>query len=372
MKAVYIHIPFCASICTYCDFCKFYYHVPWVKPYLEALKQEITLNYQNELVTTLYVGGGTPSVLSLEELQDLFQVIQCLSLESCQEFTFECNIENITEEKALFLYQNGVNRISLGVETFHEKYLSFLNRHHSPTEVKEKIAMLKRIGFTNINVDLIYALPGQTLEEIMEDVALFLALDIPHISMYSLMIEPNTILGIHHTEAIDEDMDAMMYARITQLLQQNGYTHYEISNFSKPGYASKHNLVYWNNLEYYGFGVGASGYVNGVRYQNTRNIEKYLKGIVREEEVLLSKQDQMEDEFMLGLRKIEGVSKSGFLKKYQLSVEHISIIKRLLYEGKLKQNHEYIYIPEKDLYVSNRVLSELIGCEEDEWNCTSG
>lgn len=370
-KSVYIHIPFCNTICTYCDFCKFYYQKKWIAPYLSHLKKEIEQNYKQEPIRTLYIGGGTPSALSKEELNELFTCIQVLDLSQCEEFTFECNIESITEEKAQFLYEHQVNRISIGVETFHPKHLKTLNRNHTKQEVKQKINMLKQIGFQNINVDFIYALPNETLEEVKEDIKLFLELDIPHISTYSLMIEPSTILGIQKTIPINSDLDAKMYQEICNTLKEHGFKHYEISNFTRPGYASKHNLVYWNNEEYYGFGVGASGHIEKKRYDNTRNISKYLTGITKQTESFVTRQEQIENECILGFRKIEGISKKKFIQKYQYPLEQYSIIKKLLQEGKLEQNETHIYIKEENLYTSNGILCELIGCEEFErnYNC---
>lgn len=359
--SVYIHIPFCTSICTYCDFCKFYYNKKWVSEYLKVLKNEIQINYQGEEVNTLYIGGGTPSSISMEELDKLFQIIQTLDLSKCMEFTFECNIENITKEKALFLLKHGVNRISLGIETFHSKYLTFLNRHHKLEEVEKKIKMLKKIGFFNINVDLIYALPGESIKEIKEDIKQFLKLDIPHISTYSLMIESGTILGIQKIEPIDSEMDALMYEEIEKDLTSNGFMHYEISNFAKKGFESKHNLVYWNNEEYYGFGIGASGYINQIRYDNTRNWNCYLNGIYCKEFHKLTISEMIENEFILGFRKIDGISLTHFYHKYHKEITDYPIIKKLLKEGKLVIENGNLKIKKEYIYISNQILCQLLG-----------
>lgn len=361
MKSVYIHIPFCTSICTYCDFPKFFYRSDWVKRYLIELEKEIVKYYKFEKVETLYIGGGTPSALTLEELKQLFSILQIFDLSECIEFTFECNIENITEEKAVLLKQFGVNRISIGVETFHQKYLQFLNRHHQTEEVKEKIEMLKKIGFSNINVDLIYALPNETLKEVEEDIETFLQLDIPHISTYSLMIEPHTILGVQEVKQIEEELDYAMYQKIEDILKQNGFHHYEVSNFSLTEFESKHNLVYWNNLEYYGFGLGAAGYIDGVRYENTRKWNQYLSGNYREEFHKLSINEIIENELILGLRKLEGISLLEFEKKYHRNLKKYSVIKDLLREGELVEKDGNIKIDKQFIYVSNQILYRLIG-----------
>ncbi len=360
-RSIYIHIPFCQSICSYCDFSKFYYRKDWVRAYLKQLEIEVNTYYQNDPVYTIYVGGGTPSVLSLDELKALFSIIDVFDISEVQEFTFECNIENITEEKARFLIEHGVTRISVGVETFLDQYLGFLNRHHTIGEVKEKIEMLKKIGFSNINVDLIYAIPNETLEELKFDLDSFLELDIPHISIYSLMIEPHTMLGIRKVDEISEDLDYEMYEMIEQVLTDHGFVHYEISNFGRPEYFSKHNLVYWDNQEYYGFGLGASGYVDGVRYDNTRNFSEYIKGNVRKESHQLSVDEMISNELILGFRKLDGISIKGFRLKYGVDICTYSIIKQLLKEGKLVIESGNIKIEKSYIYVSNQILCQLIG-----------
>ena len=269
---IYIHIPFCNSICSYCDFCKFLYNKKWVDNYLNALQKEINKNYKNELVRTIYIGGGTPSSLNIGELNKLFDIIKIFKKDKKIEFTFECNIEDINEPKLELLKNNGVNRISIGVESFNDKYLKFLGRNYKSKDIMNRIDLVKKY-FDNINIDLIYALPNQTLEELESDIDKFLSLDIDHISTYSLIIEPNTKLYINKTKNIDEEKDFEMYNLICNKLKNKGYNHYEISNFSKESFESKHNLIYWNNLEYYGFGAGASGYINNIRYDNTRNLQ---------------------------------------------------------------------------------------------------
>lgn len=356
MKSVYIHIPFCKDICSYCDFCKFIYNEKWLNQYLIELEKEINTQYKNEVIETIYIGGGTPSLLSLEHLNRLFSIIAKFKLANNYEFTFECNIESITKEKAMFLFKNKVNRLSIGVETFQEKYLTFLNRHHKLEETRLKIAMLKQIGFNNINIDLIYALPNQTLKELESDIDAFLKLDINHISTYSLMIEPHTKLYINNIHNIDEDLDYEMYNLICKKLKDNGFIHYEISNFSKLGYESKHNLGYWNNLEYYGFGVGASGYINGIRYDNTRNLMKYLKGEWLDNSHLLSFNEKIENAFILGFRKINGIDIKDFYDKYKLDVLKIDVIKKLLNDKKLMLEKNNLFINPKNFYIQNEIL----------------
>ena len=360
VKSVYIHIPFCDSICSYCDFCKFLKNDEWIEKYLNALEKEISTKYKGEKVDTIYIGGGTPSCLNINQLNKLFSIINKINKAGYIEFTFECNIENITEEKLKILYESGVNRLSIGVQTFNNKYLKFLNRNHNENLIKDKINIAKEIGFNNINIDLIYALKEETIEDLKYDLDMFLKLDVNHISTYSLIIEPHTKLYINNEENIDEELDYEMYNTIIDTLEKNGYKHYEISNFAKEGYESKHNLTYWNNEEYYGFGMGASGYVNGIRYDNTRSINEYLKGNYILEEHKLDNKEIIENEFILGFRKIEGIDKDLFYKKYNIDIKSIEVVNKLLEENKLLENKKSIYINPKYIYTSNDILIEFI------------
>lgn len=359
-KSVYIHIPFCDSICSYCDFSKFIKNSEWINKYLIALEKEINLKYKNEIINTLYIGGGTPSCLSLDELNKLFNIIKTFKLSNDYEFTFECNIDNISKEKLELLYKNGVNRLSIGVQTFNRKYLKYLNRNHSKEDIVSKIKLAKQIGFKNINIDLIYALPNQTLEELEKDIDEFIKLDINHISTYSLIIEPNTKLYINKENNIDEDLDYDMYKLICNKLKNNGYNHYEISNWERNGYESKHNLTYWNNNEYYGFGIGASGYINNIRYDNTRSFNEYINGNYIKESNKLSINETIENEFILGLRKINGINKKIFNKKYNMNIKDLEIVNKLLKENKLIEDKENIYINTKYIYISNDILVNFI------------
>ena len=359
-KSVYIHIPFCDTICSYCDFCKFLKNDEWIDKYLISLEKEIKANYKDEVLDTIYIGGGTPSSLNLNQLTKLFNIIKVLNKNKEYEFTFECNIENITKDKLKLLYENGVNRLSIGIQTFNEKYLSFLNRKHTKEEIANKIKICKEIGFKNINIDLIYGLPDQTLDELNSDIYEFLKLDITHISTYSLIIEPNTKLYINNFKNIDDNLDYEMYKLICDKLKDNGYNHYEISNFSKSGYESKHNLTYWNNDNYYGFGMGASGYIGNVRYDNTRNINKYLNGEYVKESHELDLNETIENEFILGFRKIKGINKKTFKNKYNKDIKEIEIVNKLLESNKLLEDEKNIYINKDYIYVSNDILIEFI------------
>ena len=360
MKSVYIHIPFCNNICTYCDFCKVKYNEEWINKYLDKLEDEIIKQYKKEKIRTLYIGGGTPSILSIDELKRLFEIIKLLDLEQLEEFTFECNVESITNEKLIFLKKNNVNRLSIGIETFNEKYLELLNRHHTKEEVFEKIEMARMIGFENINVDLMYALPNETMEDLEKDVDEFLKLNVNHISCYSLMIEPNTKLYIGKIKPIDEDLDYEMYKYIEKRLLSREYIHYEISNYSKNNMESKHNLVYWNNEYYYGFGLSASGYLENYRYDNTKNLRKYLNGEYIENITKISEEDKLKYELILGFRKIKGINKHQFKNKFRIDIYDVDNIKELLNNNMLEENEEYIYIADEWIYKSNEILLKFV------------
>lgn len=360
IKALYIHIPFCSSICSYCDFCKMFYTDKLVEKYLLALKEEVKKNYKNDILKTIYIGGGTPSCLSIEELKKLFEIVSLLKLDNEYEFTIEVNINDITEEKLRLFKKNKVNRLSIGIETINEKFFDFLNRKTDLFEAMEKVNIAKKY-FDNINVDLMYAFPFESLEDLKKDLDFVCGISPNHISIYSLIIEEHTKLYVDNIEPIDEELDAKMYYFIIDYLKDKGYFHYEISNFCKPGYESKHNLTYWNNERYYGFGLGASGYIDNYRYTNTRSLNKYIEGkllYIKEE---LTKEINMENELIFGLRKISGISRSLFFNKYSFEIEQIFDIIDLVNKRVLNIEGDYIFIPEDKLYTSNSILVNFIG-----------
>lgn len=358
MKSAYIHIPFCSNICSYCDFAKVFYNKKWVLNYLNVLDYEIKNNYQGEILDTIYIGGGTPSSLDLEELERLFQILKIFKVSNSLEYTIECNLENLTKEKILLFKKYGINRLSIGIQTFQDKFLKFLNRKKGDISL---ISFAKKIGISNINIDLIYALPNQTLNDLKKDLENFIRLDVNHISTYSLMIEPNTVLYNKKINPICEELDLKMYQFICATLEKNGFKHYETSNFSKPGFESKHNLNYWNNGHYYGFGLGASGYIDNIRYTNTRSITKYLNCEFILEKEILTEKDEMIYEMILGLRKIKGVNLNHFYKKFNKQVEEVFDIIDLIEVKKLINEDGNIKINPDYLYVSNDILIRFVG-----------
>ena len=358
VKSAYIHIPFCNNICSYCDFCKLLYNKNFVKKYLDALEKEIINNYKNEILDTIYVGGGTPSSLSVSELNKLFSIIKIFKLCNEYEFTFEVNIEDITEEKLEILKENKVNRLSIGIESFNDKYLKYLGRNYTSDIINEKVELAKKY-FDNINVDLMYALKNESLDDLEEDIDKILKLDIKHISCYSLIIEKNTKLYIDNTKYISDDLDSDMYDLIDKKLE-NKYHRYEVSNYSITSYESRHNLTYWKNNEYYGFGLGAAGYIDNIRYTNTRNLSKYISGSYEGQEEVLTKEDKIKYEFILGLRLTSGINKDNFNKKYGININEIEIIKELINKGLLIDDKINIYVPKKYFYVLNDILVNFV------------
>lgn len=358
---VYIHIPFCKKICTYCDFCKVYYDTGYVSRYLDSLELEIKNRYKNELIDTIYIGGGTPSSLSIDELKRLFNIIKIFNLKDKYEFTIECNIESIDREKLELFRDNGVNRISFGVESFNSEILKILGRYHSEEMIVRNINLSKKY-FDNINIDLIYGV-NDNIDIVKSDIDKFLKLDISHISCYSLILEENTKLYIDKHKYIDEDIDRMMFDYIDDALSKNGYIHYEISNYAKDGYESIHNKNYWLNGSYYGFGLGAVSYLNNYRISNRKNMSKYLDN----DYVLDSQYEdidlQKENDLILGLRMIKGIDYNLFNKKYNDNLLDKDIIKKLISDGLLEIENNYLKCRYEYIYLLNDILVEIMGSE---------
>ena len=358
IKSVYIHIPFCKNICSYCDFCKFIYNEKWVGAYLTGLNNEIKDRYMDDPIKTIYIGGGTPSALSIDELKRLFKIISVFNTNDLEEFTFECNLSDINEGLLEILKNNKVNRLSIGIQSFNEKNLEFMERNADFKDALKKINLCHQYGFNNINLDLMYAIPGETLKDLKKDLDLFLKLNPTHISTYSLILEDHTKLSSKNVSYIEEELDYEMFKLISKKL--NSANHYEISNFSIPGYESKHNLVYWNNEEYYGFGLGASGYIDDIRYQNTKNLKEYLLGNYVLEKEILGLKEKMDYEIMLGLRKLKGINILEFKNKYNKDIEEVYNLKPLLKSRDLIKKKGYIFINPQKIYIMNEILIKII------------
>ena len=368
--SAYVHIPFCTQICYYCDFSKVFIKNQPVDSYLENLLQEFD-SYNIQKLRTLYIGGGTPTALSASQLEVLLEgLTKNLDLSMLKEFTIEANPGDLDDDKIAVLKNSVVNRVSLGVQTFDDKMLKKIGRSHTEKDIYENIDRLKLAGFDNISIDLIYALPGQTMEQVKDNVAKAIALDIPHMSLYSLILENHTVFMNRMRRGKlplpKEELEAEMFEYIIAELERAGFVHYEISNFSKQGFESRHNLMYWDNAEYYGIGAGASGYVDGVRYKNHGPIRHYLKaveeGSARINEEHLSQREQMEEEMFLGLRKKSGVSMARFEEKFERSFQELygAIVKDLIQKGLMQVEGDRVRMTKRGLFLGDTVAERFI------------
>ncbi len=355
----YIHIPFCIRKCHYCSFVSGF-SINKKTEYISALTEEIKKKYKNEKLSTIYFGGGTPSLLESEELS---QILSCFDFDDTCEITLEANPETVTKEKFAKIRNAGFNRISLGVQTFDNNLLKSIGRNHNEETVYQSIQAIKESGFKNISIDLIYGLPNQSLDDFVKDLEKAIKLDIQHISTYGLKIEDESFFGQNPpTNLPDDEQQASMFLKLCEILKENNFEHYEISNFAKKGYKSNHNCAYWKNKNYYGFGLNASGYEGNIRYKNTEIFEEYLKNpFVREEEIL-SKQETMENEIFLALRLNEGINISeinqkytiDFEQKYKKTTEKYSKLELL----EVKNNH--CKLTEQGILLSNEIMSEFL------------
>ena len=368
--SAYVHIPFCTQICYYCDFSKVFIKNQPVDSYLEHLIEEYH-SYDIKKLRTLYIGGGTPTALLARQLAFLLEKLtDKLDLSYLEELTIEANPGDLDQEKIAVLKDSPVNRVSLGVQTFNDRMLKQIGRSHSEKDIYENIANLKKAGFDNISIDLIYALPKQTMEDVKINVAKAIALDIPHMSLYSLILENHTVFMNRMRRGKlplpKEDLEAEMFEYIIAELEKAGFEHYEISNFSKPGFESRHNLMYWDNAEYYGIGAGASGYVDGIRYKNHGPIRHYLQtveaGNARVQEEVLTLNEKMEEEMFLGLRKKSGVSKKRFEEKFGLSFEdqYGAVVSELTEQGLLVPDRDIVRMTKQGLFLGDTVAEKFI------------
>lgn len=327
ISSLYVHIPFCNHICSYCDFCKMFYDDKICDKYIDVLLDELSkLNISHKL-KTIYIGGGTPSSLTVNQLERILSNLYGY-LDSEYEFTVEVNPDSLDENKVKVFSKYGVNRVSIGVQTFNGDILKFLNRNHSYEDVKRCVDILNKYNITNYSFDFIYGIKGQSFQILDEDLKKAIELRPKHLSFYSLILEDNTLLKINKYKEEDEDEVRNQYDFVYSKLKENGYYRYEVSNFSLEGYESKHNLVYWNNEEYYAIGVASSSYIDGVRYTTNRNISKYIQGDINKESYEVEKEKEY---IMLKLRLDKGINLNeyksifydDFLLKYRSVVEEL-------------------------------------------------
>lgn len=372
--SAYIQIPFCEHICYYCDFNKVFLEGQPVDEYIEALLKEARLALRQnpvEKMETLYVGGGTPTSLTASQLERLLSGLREILPYYNGEFTVEANPGDLTADKLDVMKNYGVNRLSMGVQTFDDRLLKKIGRKHTAQDVYDTIQLLEEKDFSNVTIDLIYALPGQSLESFRDTVTRALALDLPHYALYSLILENQTMFmnwvrrGKMHLP--EQELEAQMYAETIDAMEKAGRKQYEISNFAKPGFESQHNLVYWNNQNYFGLGAGASGYLGNRRYKNRGPIQHYLKSLKNDqlpvlEEEILTQKAQIEEEMFLGLRKILGVDKTVFENRFGFSMMNVygDVIEKLKQQKLITETDSRVCLTEEGLFRGNDVFEEFL------------
>ncbi len=373
MKALYIHIPFCNKICTYCDFYKRIAKEELKERYVEYLLKELEM--RKDLlgeIETIYIGGGTPSSLNVNLLSRLFLGLKKhINLSKVKEFTFEINPIDVTESLVSLLKENKVNRVSLGVQSLKKKKLKQLGRDHKKRTVKKAMRLLTLNGITNINCDIIFGTTNDKIKVVKKDLKRLIKYGAKHISAYSLQLEEKTILYRLYKQnkfiPVTEDYDSEMFKFINNYLKENGFVHYEVSNFALGDeYKSLHNLVYWNNEHYLGIGAASSYYIGDFRYTNINNLDKYFEGIdkgeichLEESELVLK--EKMFEEVMLGLRKLEGVNKNTFMIKFEQNIEEVyPVINELISKGDLLFDGEFLKVPEEKIFILNNILMNFL------------
>lgn len=355
VQALYVHIPFCDEICSYCDFTRVKTHPLLIERYLFSLAQELN-ELPNHAMRTVYIGGGTPSALTDDELETLFVLLAPFT-QHVEEYTIEVNPESLTETKTMLMKHYGINRVSMGVQTFNQEELKQLNRRHSVEDIKNSIDLLNRFGITNVSIDLIYGLPSQTLESFVASLNEAVRLPITHLSLYSLTIEENSAFGRLDLQPIDPETEEDMYFKAVEILVQHGFHHYEISAFSK-GHPSQHNLVYWHYEEFYGVGPGASAMVDHQLRINTTNLQNYAEGKRSGEVETLSNEDEMFEFVMMGLRLAEGIELSRFKDRFQFELMDIygTQITEAIQKKQLELSSNRLTTTEKGAALLNDVL----------------
>ena len=373
----YLHIPFCKSKCIYCDFNSFAQKDDCIEPYIKAVKKEIeeyAKQNKDVLIKTIYIGGGTPSYIKEKYIKEIIETIRSnFEIIPNAEITIEINPGTVNRRKLNTYYKAGINRLSIGLQSTNDKLLKQLGRVHDFEDFLETLRLANTIGFSNISADCMIGLPNQTIYDVEETLNVLINLRLTHISVYSLIVEPNTPLekkiNSGELKLPDEEIERYMYWFAKRKLEENGYLHYEISNFAKPLFRSKHNLDCWNQKEYKGFGVSASSYENGIRYTNISNIEKYVENVqngqFKRNYIVEEKQDReamMKEYMLLGLRKITGVSINQFRKKFGTIpiFKYNKEITKLSNEGLIESNGINIRLTKKGLDLANLVWEEFV------------
>ncbi len=359
-ESLYVHIPFCLRMCPYCDFPKVYYKQEWAEAYLSALFVEFKSRPQGPF-STIYIGGGTPTALPLDLLERLLSFLSPLLREG-GEFSIEANPETVNESLVALLKKRGINRVSLGAQSSVPALLQTLGRKHTFDQVRKAVELLQNAGIPNINLDWMYGLPGETKEEVQEDIASFLCLKVPHISAYSLILEEGTEYAVKGIRPLDDDTQQDQFDLIRQALEKEGYTRYEISNFALQGHKCRHNLAYWNDLPYAAIGLGAAGSYEGKRYKNTRSLGKYLKGDFVGEKENPSKEDALNYYFLTHLRLSEGFALEDFRDRFEMDFLYAykEAFEKLEGRGLLRKENGRVFPTQRGMDLLDSVLLELM------------
>ncbi|MGR3178948.1 MAG: radical SAM family heme chaperone HemW [Candidatus Anammoxibacter sp.] len=372
ITALYIHIPFCARKCNYCDFNSIEYENSIVDAYINAIEKELDLIRDKYVFRTIYIGGGTPTVLNGNQLKELLNLINgCIDHRELIEYTVEANPGTLSKEKIHILKNNLVNRISLGAQSFNDAHLKTLGRIHTSKNTYNTYSLLRENGFSNINIDLIFGIPYQTVKEWQDDLNLAISLNPEHISTYSLTYENGTVFdkllsrGVY--QKINESDELDMYKSAISLLTNNGFTHYEISNFAKEGNDSLHNLVYWKNQEYIGIGPGACSFINGRRVSNEKDVVKYIQNVDTHKDNTtfsenLPPREHASETLIMGLRMKSGISNNRFLRQtgYQFADIFNTQMSELRKMGFINSNNGRLSLTEKGLFVADSVMMEFL------------
>jgi len=363
---LYIHIPFCAHKCDYCDFISFANNESKIEEYINKLKEEIIEeNLEQYKITTIYIGGGTPSFIASKYITEILKLI---NKEHAEEITIEVNPGTVTKEKLEAYYNAGINRLSIGLQSTDNEILKQISRIHTYEQFLETYNLARQVGFKNINIDLMIGLPNQKNEDISKTLETVIKLNPEHISVYSLIVEEGTIMENKISKGIlklpDEKLERKMYWNVKNTLEQAGYEHYEISNFAKQGYKSKHNCNCWEQKEYIGVGLAAHSYINKTRYSNTENFKEYLRNIKETRTIheVQNQEDEQKEYMLLGLRKIEGVNIQKFKNKFVINPIYLYRVELdKLYKNKLVEiDINYIKLTKKGIDLANLVWEEFI------------
>lgn len=362
MAGIYIHIPFCKSRCVYCGF----YSTTGLslrQRYAEAIISEMQMRCRQSPVSTIYLGGGTPSQLTISQLNQLLDALYIYNkVEENAEITIECNPDDVTEEFAAGLKELPVNRVSMGAQTFNDDRLQFLHRRHTAAQVVTAVKRLRQADIQNISIDLMYGLPGETLDDFEADITHALALNVEHLSSYCLMIEEGTPLHKMPVHLCDEEHEREMYYRLLERMEEAGYEHYEISNFARKGYRSRHNSGYWNGTPYIGIGAAAHSYDIRSRSWNVSDIHQYIEGMEHGERIfeeeLLDDNTRYNDTITVALRTCEGINLDSLTETYRNYC--LKNARRFLDDGLLELSGHHLHLMRDALFVSDMVMSELI------------